>query len=79
MNNIELEVKILNKLLNSKLFLDKYPIIDRAGVDKYGKGIDIVLIVNDTKEYFAIRDEIRSFIWDISQSASVDSYLSIYP
>lgn len=82
MDTIELDVKILNKLLNSKLFLDKYPIIDRVAVDKYGRVIEIVLIVNNTKEYFynlGLRDEIKSFIWDIAKSASVDSYFNVYP
>jgi hypothetical protein len=82
MDTIELDVKILNKLLNSKLFLDKYPIIDRVAVDKYGKVIEIVLIVNNTKEYFynlGLRDEINSFIRDIAKSASVDSYFNVYP
>ncbi len=37
MNNIEQDVKVLKKLLNSPLFLDKYPIIERVFVDEqYG-------------------------------------------
>jgi hypothetical protein len=79
MDNIELEVKTLRKLLNSKLFLDKYPFIGRVWVDKYGNKIDIVLSPNDTKEYFSVRDEIRSFVWDISKYVGVNSYLNIYP
>ena len=42
MNNIELDIKILKKVLNSKLFLGKYPIINSVSVGRYGNSIDIV-------------------------------------
>lgn len=77
---MDLDIKTLRKLLNSKLFLDKYPFIDRVWVDKkYGNKIDIVLSPNDTKEYFSMSDEIRSYVWDISKYVGVNSNLNIYP
>ena len=79
MGNIEQDVLVLDKLLNSKLFLNKFPIIDRVWVDKYGKGIDVVLIPNDTKEYFKIKDKINSYIWEIIRVAGVDNMINVYP
>ena len=81
MDNTEVDIKILRKLLNSKLFLNEFPMISRVFVDKYWLGIDVVLSIdsNHTKEYFARRDEIKDYIWDIKKSASVESNLNIYP
>jgi hypothetical protein len=79
MNNIERDIKILKKLLNSKLFLNKFPLISRVFVDTKGKNIDIVLSVKDTKEYFDVRHEIVSYIWNLSKVASVESEFYIYP
>jgi hypothetical protein len=79
MGDMDLDIKTLRKLLNSKLFLDKYPFIERVWVDKYGNNVDIVLSPNDTKEYFSMRDEIRSYVWDISKYVGVNSNLNIYP
>ena len=79
MDNVEHDVKILKKLLNSPLFLEKYPIIDRVWVDKrYENNIDIVLSVNDP-QYWAVRDEITSYIWDIVKMAGVISSYRLYP
>jgi hypothetical protein len=79
MNNIERDIKILKKLLNSKLFLNKFPIISSVSVDRYGNGIDIVLFLNNTKEYWDLKGEISNYIWQISKSASVESHFRIYP
>ena len=81
MDNIEHDVKVLKKLLNSPLFLDKYPVIERVWVDEYGTNkIDIVLRVNEpSNEYWPIREEIRSFIWNIAKMASITSRFNIYP
>ena len=79
MDNIEHDVKVLRRILNSELFLGKYSIIDRVWVDKkYGNNIDIVLSINDP-QYWAIRDEITSFIWNIAKMAGVTSRFNIYP
>ena len=81
MDNIEHDVKVLKKLLNSPLFLDKYPIIERVWVDEYGNNkIDIVLRVKEpANEYWPIRDEIKSYIWNIAKMAGVKSNFAIYP
>lgn len=74
------DIKILDKLLNSKLFLGKYPMINTVWVSKYGSGIDIVLSINEnTKKYWELKDEIKSYIREISKLASVNSDFRIYP
>jgi len=79
MNNIEQDVKVLKKLLNSPLFLDKYPIIERVFVDEqYGNKIDIVMSITDPS-YWKVSDEIRSYIWNIAKIAGVTSKFNIYP
>ena len=81
MDNIEHDVKVLKKILNSELFLGKYPMIERVLVDEqYGNKIDIVLIVNEpSNKYWPIREEIRSFIWNVAKMAGVTSRFQIYP
>ena len=79
MDTIERDIKILDKLLNSKLFLKRYPMVERVSVTKYGNGIDIVMFPDDTKRYFDVRKEIGHYIWDISRLASVETYFNIYP
>ena len=79
MDNIEHDVKVLKKLLNSPLFLDKYPIIERVWVDKqYGNKIDIVMSITDPS-YWSLSDEIKSFIWNIAKMSGVTSRFNIYP
>jgi len=79
MDTIERDIKILDKLLNSKLFLKRYPMVERVSVTKYGNGIDIVIFPDETKRYFDVRKEIGYYIWDISRLASVETYFNIYP
>jgi hypothetical protein len=79
MDSIEQDVKVLKKILNSELFLGKYPIIERVFVDKqYGNKIDIVMSITDPS-YWKVRDEIRSYIWNIAKMAGVTSRFNIYP
>jgi len=81
MNNIEQDVKVLKKLLNSPLFLGKYPIIKRVWVEEYGTNvIDIVMSVNEpANEYWPLRNEINSYIWNIAKMSGVTSRFNIYP
>jgi hypothetical protein len=79
MDTIERDIKILDKLLNSKLFLKRYPMVERVSVTKYGNGIDIVMFPDDTKRYFDVKKEIGYYIWDISRLASVETFFNIYP
>jgi len=72
------EVKILDKLLNSPLLLDKYPVIDNVLVERYGSIVDVILIFNDTKEYYKLRDDIKLYIWNISKMAGVESRFNVY-
>jgi hypothetical protein len=79
MDTMERDIIVLDKLLNSKLFLNKYPMVNRVSVTKYGNGIDIVIFPDETKRYFDVRKEIGYYIWDISRLASVETYFNIYP
>jgi small-conductance mechanosensitive channel len=81
MDNIEHDVKVLRRILNSELFLGKYPTIEGVWVDEYGNNkIDIVLRVKEpANEYWPIRDEIKSYIWNIAKMAGVTSRFNIYP
>jgi hypothetical protein len=80
MEDMERDAIILKKVLNSKLFLNKFPVIDRVDVSLYGYGgIDIFLTPNDIKQYWIDKKEIYPFIWDIATMAGVTSRLSVYP
>ena len=79
MDTRERDIVVLDKLLNSKLFLNKYPMVNRVSVTKYGNGIDIVIFPDETKRYFDVRKEIGYYIWDISRLASVETFFNIYP
>ena len=81
MDNIEQDVKVLRKLLNSPLFLDKYPLIGRVWVEEYGTNrIDIILNVKDPySEYTPLRDEIKSYIYNIAKMLGVTTRFIIYP
>jgi hypothetical protein len=61
--------------------MDEYPLISRVWVEEYGtKRIDIILNVKDPySEYTPLRDEIRSYIWNIAKMAGVTSRFNIYP
>jgi hypothetical protein len=78
---MEQDVIVLKKLLNSPLFLDKYPMISRVWVEEYGNNkIDIVLSVTEPySEYHPLRDEIKSYIWNVAKMAGVTSRFNIYP
>lgn len=80
MDIMEHDIKVLKKILNSELFLGKYPMINRVWVDKYGDNIDIVLNVKEpADDYWPIKDEIKSFIWNIVKMAGIISSYRIYP
>jgi len=78
---MEQDVIVLKKLLNSPLFLDKYPMISRVWVEEYGNDkIDIILSVTEPySEFHPLRDEIKSFIFNIAKMAGVTSRFQIYP
>ena len=80
MEAMEHDTIVLKKILNSELFLGKFPVIERVEVDMYGiNGIDIVLIPNDTKQYWIDKKEIYPYIWDRAKMASVTSRFNVYP
>jgi hypothetical protein len=78
---MEQDVIVLKKLLNSPLFLDKYPMISRVWVEEYGNDkIDIILsVIEPYSEFHPLRDEIKSFIFNIAKMAGVTSRFNIYP
>lgn len=84
MSSIEHDVKVLHKILNSELFLGKYPMINRVWVDGkidgYIEVIDIVLSVKEpADEYWPVRDEVKTFIHNLAKMVDVKSPLRIYP
>ncbi len=81
MDNIKHDVKVLKKILNSELFLGKYPMISRVWVEEYGNDkIDIILsVIEPYSEYHPLRDEIKSYIWNVARMAGVTSRFNIYP
>jgi len=81
MDNIEQDVKVLRKLLNSPLFLDKYPLISRVWVEEYGTNkIDIIVNVKDPySDYTPLRDEIKSYIYNLAKMLGVTTRFIIYP
>ncbi len=76
---MERDIAILRKLLNGKLFLNKFPVIERVAVEKYGDSIDVIMILNDTKEYFKVVNKIFDYVWQLKRMVDVESRISIYP
>jgi len=79
MDQLERDVAILKKILNSELFMKKFPVIERVAVDKYGDYIDIVMIPKDINEYFKVVNRISDYVWEIKTAAGVESRVSMYP
>ena len=80
MEPMEHDTIVLKKILNSELFLGKFPIINRVEVDIYGvDGIDVVLIPNDTKQYWEDKLKMYDFIHNIAKMSSVTSRFRVYP
>jgi small-conductance mechanosensitive channel len=81
MDNIEHDVKVLRKILNSELFLGNYPMINRVWVEEYGTNkIDIVLSVKEpANEYWPVRDEVKKSIHNLAKMAGVKTRFNIYP
>ena len=74
------DVDVLKKVLNSELFLGRYPMIRRVWVDRRGDNVDIVLNVKEpADEYWPLRSEINSYIHSIKTMVDVKSRLRIYP
>jgi len=76
---MEHDIKVLRKILNSELFLGKYPMISRVFVDKYCDKIDIVMIPSETEKFWPIKDEITSYIWSLAKMSGVETRFNIYP
>jgi hypothetical protein len=79
MDNMEHDINSLDKILNSPLFLNKYPFIKKVSVYQFGKHIDIVMHPSDTGQYWLVKDEIYSYIWGIAKMATITSRFNIYP
>ena len=81
MDNIEHDVNVLKKVLNSELFLGNFPMINRVWVEEYGTNkIDIVLSVKEpANEYWPVRDEVKKSIHNLAKMAGVKTRFNIYP
>jgi hypothetical protein len=76
------DVKILKKLLNHKIFLDKFPEITYVAVDEFGQGIDVVFFYRDgvgRDETKLFRPKAGNLVQSLAQMAGVKSRLNIYP
>ena len=76
---IEQDIKVLSKVLNSKLFLERFPIINRVAVGKYGRGIEVVIIPYDVNEYWKVKDRVEDFIFRLTESSGIEYDYYIYP
>jgi hypothetical protein len=80
MSNMDHEVKVLQKILNSELLLGKYPTIKKVWVSRNDWKIEIVLSVEEPPDdYWANRFEIKSYIHNLAKMVGVTEHLSIYP
>jgi hypothetical protein len=78
-NTLIRDVKVLDKLLNSPILLDKYPVINHVSIERYGNIIDVFIICDYTKEFYEVRDDIKLDILNISKMAGVESRFKVYP
>lgn len=78
-DNFEQDIKVLNKLLNSELFLGKFPMIKMVSVYEYGNHIDIVMHQDETGSYWPIKDEANQLIYTLSKMAGIKSRFQTYP
>ena len=70
---------LLKKVLNSELFLDRYPIIKRVEVEATKLSITIILIFDEsTKDYWDQKPEIHSFIRDIKKMLGIPNIINLY-
>lgn len=76
---MERDVNVLDKMLNSKLFLGKYPFISKVFVYQYMNKIDIVLSPSEMEPYWFIKDEIFTFIRELARMAGVETRFDVYP
>lgn len=76
------EAQVLKKLLNHKIFMEKFPIFKHVWVDIFGSGIDVIFMLKDGHEYSEYK-EIKSraieMVYQLSRMAGVNSTLNIYP
>jgi len=79
MDQLEHSAFLLKKVLNGKLFLDKYPIIKRVEVEQTGRSsLTIVLIYDESKDYWVQRSNIHDFIWTLGRMLGIPSSIYIY-
>ncbi len=79
MEKLEHSIRVLDKVLNSELFLGKYPIIKRVEVEATGRSsLTIILIYDETKDYWDQRGKIHRFIWDIRKMIGIPNDIYMY-
>jgi len=79
---MEEEVKLLEKLLNHKIFLNEFPGIRYVAVNKYGEGIDVVFLFSDGYDYNDYKkfgESARIMVRELAKMAGVRSVIKIYP
>lgn len=80
---MEHEVNVLRKLLNHKIFLDRFPVIKSVDVRKYGKGIDVVFFLKDDyvyDDYSNIKSDAYNLVYDLTKMAGLSiPLINVYP
>ena len=69
-------VKILNKLVNHKIFRDRFPEINSVDVREYGNGVDVVYFFDpelNYKEMGPIRRKADVVVQDLARMSGVGS------
>lgn len=80
---MEHEVKVLDKLLNHKIFLDQVPGIRGVDVREYGKSIDVVFFFNEGfsyDDYRPIKADAFKAVFELAKMAGINSVnLNVHP
>jgi hypothetical protein len=83
---MEQDINVLKKLLNNKIFLDKFPLIRYVHVNKSITGdnnIEVVFAFKDGFEYNdyrAFKEDARSLVYQLAKYSGVSARrISIYP
>ena len=82
--SLEENAEALNKLLNHKIFKEKFPEISSVDARQFGDGIDIVFFLEDsteyTKSYKDFGPKAAAMVRDLARMAGVgQDRINIYP
>jgi hypothetical protein len=81
---MEQDINVLKKLLNNKIFLDKFPLIRYVHVNKTGdNNIEVVFAFKDGfgyNDYRVFKEDARSLVYQLAKYSGISARrISIYP